>query len=78
MLSRLHAIWGLGQLGRQGKGDAKALIDLLKDADDEVRANAARVVGDLRLKEARGPLLTLLADKSLRVRSLAAIALGRA
>ena len=78
LLSRLHTIWGLGQLGRQGKGDAKALIDLLKDADDEVRANAARVVGDLRLQEAREPLLGLLADKSLRVRSLAVIALGRA
>ena len=78
LLARLHAVWGLGQLGRQRKGDSKALVDLLKDADDEVRSNAARVVGDLRLKEARGPLLGLLADKSQRVRSLAAIALGRA
>jgi quinoprotein glucose dehydrogenase len=77
LFPRLHALWGLGQLGRQGKGDAKALIGLLKDADDEVRANAARVIGDLRLKEARDSLLALLADKSLRVRSLAAIALGR-
>ncbi len=77
LFSRLHALWGLGQLGRQGKGDVKALIGLLKDTDDEVRANTARVVGDQRLKEARAPLLALLADKSLRVRSLAAIALGR-
>ena len=77
LFSRLHALWGLGQLGRQGKAESRALIGLLKDDGDEVRANAARVVGDLRLKEARDPLLALLADKSLRVRSLAAIALGR-
>ncbi len=77
LVSRLHALWGIGQLGRQGKADSKALLALLKDGDDEVRANAARVAGDLRLKEARGGLLAMLEDKSVRVRSLAAIALGR-
>ncbi len=77
LVARLHAIWGLGQLGRQGKPESKALLGLLKDDVDEVRANAARVVGDLRLKEARDPLLTMLADKSVRVRSLATIAMGR-
>ncbi len=77
LFSRLHALWGLGQLGRQGKGDNKALLGLLRDAEDEVRANAARVTGDLRLEDARDGLLSLLVDKSLRVRSLAAIALGR-
>ncbi len=77
LFSRLHALWGLGQLGRQGKGDNKALLGLLRDAEDEVRANAARVIGDLRLGDARDGLLGLLEDKSLRVRSLSAIALGR-
>ncbi len=77
LVARLHAIWGLGQLGRQGKPESKALLGLLKDDVDEVRANAARVVGDLRLKEARDPLLAMLADKSVRVRSLATIAMGR-
>jgi putative heme-binding domain-containing protein len=77
LFPRLHALWGLGQLGRSGKGDVKALIGLLRDTEDEVRANAARVIGDLRLEDARDPLIALLADKSLRVRSLAAIALGR-
>lgn len=77
-LPRLHAIWGLGQIGRRGAGVGEALLSTLEDEDAEVRANAARVLGDLRLAEAKDPLLERLAtDRSIRVRSLAAIALGR-
>jgi quinoprotein glucose dehydrogenase len=71
-LARLHALWGLGQLKNAG-----ALIKLTTDADAEIRANAARTLGDLRAKEAREALLDLLRDDSARVRSLAAVALGR-
>lgn len=80
-LARLHAIWGLGQLIREGKSHneefAYTLTGLLNDLDAEVRANAARVLGDCRVASARNTLLPLLKDESLRVRSLAAIALGR-
>ncbi|MCB1202812.1 MAG: HEAT repeat domain-containing protein, partial [Verrucomicrobiae bacterium] len=76
--ARLHAIWGLGQLGRREMEVADQLIPLLLQTDPEVRVNAARVLGDLREASARTPLLeTLAKDDSLRVRSLAAIALGR-
>lgn len=71
-IARLHALWSLGQL----KATAP-LIKLTTDTDPEIRANAARTLGDLRAPEARSPLLVLLRDASPRVRSLAAIALGR-
>jgi quinoprotein glucose dehydrogenase len=77
LFSRLHGVWGLGQLGRKGIGSSKTLLRLLTDTDTEVRANAVRVVGDLRMKASRGILLKALGDESKRVSSLAAIALGR-
>lgn len=76
--ARLHAIWGLGQLGRREIAVNDLLIPLLLQTDAEVRANAARVLGDLRASTAKTALLeTLSKDDSPRVRSLAAIALGR-
>jgi len=77
-VARLHAIWGLGQLGRRGIAVADALVPFLLQTDPEVRANAARVLGDLRVESAKAALIeTLAKDDSFRVRSLAAIALGR-
>ena len=71
LFSRLHALWGLGQLGRQGKGDNKALLGLLRDAEDEVRANAARVIRRPAFRRKLAMAYSgLLEDKSLRVRSL--------
>ncbi len=72
LVPRLHAIWGLGQLGAGGK-----LLPLAEDPAPEIRANAARTIGLLREPGARDQLVTLLGDPSPRVRSLAAIALGR-
>lgn len=78
LIPRLHAIWGLGQAGRRHLDVSAALTALLADSEVEVRSNAARVVGDLRLASANPALLaTLTSDDSPRVRSLAAIALGR-
>lgn len=68
-LARLHAIWGLGQIGQ-----ANPLIALLGDPDAEVRAQCAKVLGDLR---ANVDLVGLLKDASLRVQSIAAMALGK-
>lgn len=78
LIPSLHAIWGIGQAGRREVEVADELIPLLSDAQVEVRANAARVLGDLRAEPAQGALRERLAsDESPRVRSLAAIALGR-
>jgi quinoprotein glucose dehydrogenase len=67
---RLHAIWGLGQL----KAIAP-LGPLLDDPDAEVRAQAAKVLGELRA--GLHPLIARLDDPQPRVRFMAAIALGK-
>ncbi|MDR3622322.1 MAG: HEAT repeat domain-containing protein [Paludisphaera borealis] len=76
-LARLHAIWGLGQVGRREASVHATLADLLTDADPEVRAQAAKTLGDDRAASAGDRLVPLLADANPRVRFFAAIALGR-
>src|SRR5262249_23295900 len=76
-LARLHAIWGLGQVGRKDRKALDALHELLTDRDDEVRAQSARVLGDARDLECRTTYISLLKDASPRVRFYAAMALGK-
>lgn len=76
-LARVHAIWGTGQLLARKKGDAKVLLGLLKDKDPEIIAQAAKVLGDVRYKQAGNSLVPLLADDNPRVQFYAAQALGR-
>lgn len=76
--SRLHGVWGLGQFARQNNTFAiAALIELSKDADAEIRANAARALGDASGDGVQARLLEMIADESPRVKSLAIIALSR-
>ena len=72
LLRRLHALWGAGQIGAMG-----VAFPHLNDEDAEVRAQAARMVGDGRHALSLAPLLDLLKDPSLRVRGFAAMALGK-
>jgi quinoprotein glucose dehydrogenase len=118
-LRRIHAIWGLGQIVRQNPdlvqpeilGIRHVLMDLLRDEDSEIRAQACRtladnwpltnqnmntqvvrkvtksrsvdgsfvVVGEEEILDPSEPseLARLLEDEDLRVRSLAAIAIGK-
>ncbi len=76
-LARLHAIWGLGQLGRQDSAVLRPLIDLMGDPNPEVRAQIARVCADAGIQEAGPGLIKLVKDQNPRVRSLAAIAVGK-
>ena len=75
-LARIHAIWALGQLGRAGVSVAGDLIHLTRDPDAEVRAQVARLVGDLS-PQAGPALIQLLQDESLRIKSVAALGLGK-
>ena len=75
-LARLHAIWGLGQIGRRHPEVLSPVVTLLSDKDSEVRAQAARVLGDARYEPSSGQLVQLLADEYARVRFFAALALG--
>ncbi|MFO0827650.1 MAG: HEAT repeat domain-containing protein [Phycisphaerales bacterium] len=77
--ARIHAIWGLGMISMDGTWPdaAASLVARLDDPDAEIRAQAARVLGDARYRPAKGELVRALSDSSLRVRMLAAIALGK-
>ena len=75
--ARLHAIWGLGQLGRQTPAAVAPLIKLLTAADPRVRQQAAKTLGDVRYAPATPALIHALTEANVRVRAFAAIALGR-
>ena len=75
LFSRLHAIWGLGQLERAGKkSDFKKL---LADPQPEVRAQAAKVLGDANDSRFEKQLIQMLSDAEPRPRYFAALALGK-
>jgi quinoprotein glucose dehydrogenase len=77
-LARIHAIWGLGQLAPSLKEQALTPIAaLLADGDAEVRAQAARVLGDTKFAPAAPKLVGLLKDANNRARFYAALALGK-
>ncbi|MCX6214600.1 HEAT repeat domain-containing protein [Spirosoma sp.] len=76
-LARVHGIWGISQLARQDKQYGQLLMPLLQDSDAEIRAQAAKWLGDVRYKEAGAALIPLLKDSNSRARFFAAEALGR-
>lgn len=76
-LARVNAIWGISQLARQDKNYAKSLLPLLQDNDPEIRAQAAKWLGDIKYKEAGDKLIPVLKDEFSRARFFAAEALGR-
>lgn len=76
-LARIHSIWGLSQLARQAAHYAEPLLPLLTDNDPEIRAQAARWLGDMRYEKAGPKLISLLEDAYPRARFFAAEALGR-
>ncbi|HEV2296343.1 MAG TPA: PVC-type heme-binding CxxCH protein [Tepidisphaeraceae bacterium] len=76
-LARIHGVWALGQIARKQTGALEPLIPLLGDADDEIRAQAAKVLGEHRVAGAYHELIKLLGDAQPRVRFFAAMALGK-
>ncbi len=76
-LPRIHAIWGLGQLAEKQADAAQPLIALLTDADAEVRAQSAHVLGDRKVAGAAEKLVALLKDGAPRPRFFAALGLGK-
>jgi putative heme-binding domain-containing protein len=77
-LARVHGIWGVGQLAEKDIQYANQLMDLLADADPEIVAQAAKVLGDRRHAVAGEKVVALLNETSNpRVKFFAAQALGR-
>jgi quinoprotein glucose dehydrogenase len=77
LLARLHAIWGLGQIGFKDATAVQKLTDLLQDPELEVRANTCKVMGESRCQAAHVHVRKALADHAARVKFHAALALGR-
>jgi putative membrane-bound dehydrogenase-like protein len=90
--ARIHAIWALGQQANMklresasseraslaGEVDPAAfVVAILDDRDAELRAQAARMLGEARHAAAADKLGELCADDSSRVRAFAALALGK-
>jgi putative membrane-bound dehydrogenase-like protein len=76
-LARVHAIWGISQFARGEAQHARLLVPLLKDEDPEIRAQAAKWLGDVRYENAGDDLMPLLKDDYARARFFSAEALGR-
>ena len=81
LLARLHGIWGLGHMARlaeyqqagSGQQVLEPVVPLLGDKEEEVRAQAAKVLGEGKAEKAYPRLLAALKDPAPRVRLLAAL-----
>ncbi len=79
-LARRHALWGLGQRYAQNSNQSiiKSMTAALADADSEVRAQAAKVLGDLPQNTALpNELLERIQDPVPRVRYHALLAAAK-
>ena len=76
-LARVHAIWGITQLARKDAKHAALLTPYLTDTDPEIRAQAAKMIGDVRYQDAAASLVSLLTGSDPRPAFFAAEALGR-
>ena len=79
-LARIHALWGMGQIGAKAscKGpQVLALINLFADPDAEMRAQAAKTLGELASVNCDDELIRQLKDENPRARFFAAMALGK-
>ncbi len=77
--TRLHGVWGLGNLARLKKDgeSAKQLVLLLSDSEAKVRGQAVQALGDAGHKAGLHAATALLTDSDLRTQMLAAIATGK-
>lgn len=77
-LAKIHAIWGIAQLARTFDPDyAAVLIPFLRNSDEEICAQAAKYLGDVKYSQAENPLIRSLYHPNPRVQLFAIEALGR-
>jgi quinoprotein glucose dehydrogenase len=77
LIGRIHAIWAMAQIGRANRPLPQEFVALVDDQISEVRAQAARMIGELRETSGYLKLIPLLRDPEPRVRFFAAIAVGK-
>ncbi|PQJ27117.1 hypothetical protein BSZ32_00435 [Rubritalea profundi] len=79
LITRLHGVWGLGQLSRTHKDKASTenLVKLTQDEHWRVRGQASQALGFSAAQIGRKALIERLTDKHPNTRMLAATALGK-
>ena len=77
--ARIHAIWGYGMGVRLGKvADVTSSLDLLDDADSEIRVQALKILSEAKPSPALArKVAAQLNHADLRVRTQAGITLGK-
>ncbi len=76
-LARIHALWGLSEMKADGMEQLGTRLPF-GDRNPEIRAQAAKVAGDLRLSDAAPSLAALISNASFpRVQFHAALAAGK-
>ncbi len=76
-VTRLHAVWGLGQIASRRSEVLTPLLAQLDEGDEIVRGQVVKVLGDRRVTDAAPILLKLLKEDSPRIRFFVALALGK-
>jgi len=76
-LARIHGLWGMGQVTRKSKSNTKDIVPFLADQDEEIIAQAARLIGDVKYDRANEELIKLVNHPNDRIKLYATEALGR-
>ena len=76
-LAKVHAIWGIGMLARNDKAIAENLMPVLDSNDEELVAQAAKTLGDVKYVPSASKLIGQLRNENQRIKFYAAEALGR-
>jgi quinoprotein glucose dehydrogenase len=77
--TRLHGVWGLGNLARlkNDEESAKKLVVHLTSGDAKIRGQAVQALGDAGYKSGLGYIIDFFHDNDPHTRMLAAIAIGK-
>ena len=76
-LTRLHGIWGLGQLARKDSKICSELVGYLKDSNWRVRAQTVKVIGEAKDNTYLKDVLASISDENQRVQFFALTAAGK-
>jgi len=75
-LARIHGMWGLAIIDRNGTVHMQHIRLLLQDQDAEIRAQACKILGEAQHKPSFFEVVALIDDDSPRVSYFATIAAG--
>ncbi|MDA7520942.1 HEAT repeat domain-containing protein [Verrucomicrobia bacterium] len=75
-LARIHALWALGQMKERVPATVISRLPFFDEAS-EIRAQSAKMAGELKASSQVQTLIELLQDESSRVKFMAGIALGK-